>query len=102
MRKTLQIEDIEEMRRRAGIDDVELREAIRGLRAGDYVRLTFLTGTKSSRGKTLLVRVTRIRGSEFRGRPAAAGPLGLSAGVSIAFRAAHIHSLANGRSRHAR
>jgi hypothetical protein len=102
MRKTLQIENIEEMRRRAGIDDVELHEAIRGLQVGDYVRLTVLTGTKWWRGKTLLVRVTRIRGSEFRGRPAAAGPLDLPAGARIAFRATHAHSLAKGRSRHER
>jgi hypothetical protein len=77
MRNAVEIENIEEMRRREGIEDVEPREAIRGLRIGDSVRLTFLTGTKSSAGETLLVRITRIRGPVFRGkvadRPASAG-----------------------------
>ena len=37
MQKTVEIENIEEMRRREGIEDVELREEIRGLRVGDFV-----------------------------------------------------------------
>ena len=101
MRKPMAIENIEERRRRVGIDDVELREAIRGLHVGDYVRLTVLTGAESWPGKSLLVRITRIRGSEFRGRPAAPGPSGLRGGASLAFRAAHIHSLPKGRLPHA-
>jgi hypothetical protein len=44
MRHTVAIEDIEEMRRQEGIDDVELRKAIRGLHVGDSVKLTFLAG----------------------------------------------------------
>src|SRR5437764_1036180 len=44
MRHRVKIEDIEEMRQRQGIDDAELREAIRGLEVGDLVRLTLLTG----------------------------------------------------------
>ena len=68
MREPVVIEDIEEMRRREGIDDVELRQAIRGLRAGDCVRLTALTGDRVPVGKPLLVRITSIRGTAFRGR----------------------------------
>src|SRR5438477_584590 len=53
-----QIENIEELRRREGIDDVELREEVRGLGVGDVVMLTFLTGTNSFAGETLPVRIT--------------------------------------------
>ena len=45
MRNPVQIENIEEMRRREGIDDVELRSEIRDLQVGDSVRLTLMTGT---------------------------------------------------------
>ena len=44
MRNLVEIENIEEMRLREGIDDVELRENIRSLKIGDVVRLTVLTG----------------------------------------------------------
>jgi hypothetical protein len=95
MRAPVEIENIEEMRRRAGIEDVELRVAIRGLQVGDFVRVTLRANTKSS--ETLLVRVTSIRGSAFRGklvhRPASAGLANLRAGSPVAFTPAHIHSL---------
>jgi hypothetical protein len=101
MGKRVEIENIEEMRRRVGIHDVELRGAIRGLRIGQYVNLTLLSGTRSSAGETLLVRITRISGSEFRGklagRPASPGLAGLRVGSRLAFTAAHIHSLPGGR-----
>jgi hypothetical protein len=99
MRNTVAIEDIEEMRRREGIDDVELREGIRGLRVGDSVRLTLLTGAPAA-GETLLVRITRIRGRAFRGRlvarPASARLAPLQAGSLLDFTATHIHSLPRG------
>src|SRR5207248_1333804 len=38
MRTTIEIENIEEMRRQEGIDDVELRGEIRGLKVGDFVK----------------------------------------------------------------
>jgi len=44
MPPSIEIENIEKLRLREGIKDVELRRAIRGLRAGDYVKLTLLTG----------------------------------------------------------
>jgi hypothetical protein len=105
MDKSVEIEDIEDLRRRAGIEDTELREAIRGLRVGDHVRLTLLGGTKSAAGKALVVRITRIRGSRFRGRLAdgqATPPRpGLRAGACLDFTSAHIHSVAKGRRSHA-
>jgi hypothetical protein len=101
MRKPVQIEHIEELRRRVGIDDLELREAIRGLRVGDCVNLTVLDGTTSSAGQTLQVRITRIRSSSFRGLVDSPGPFGLGMGARLAFSAAHIHSVPEGRLPHA-
>ncbi len=98
MSKRVEFENIEELRRRAGIEDVELREAIRGLRVGDFVRITPLTGGRSSPGHTLLARITRIESDGFRGKVAdwAASPAGpgLRVGSAVAFTAAHIHSVA--------
>jgi hypothetical protein len=97
MPKTVEIENIEEMRLREGIDDVELRQKIRGLRVGDSVQLTFRAATASSTGETLSVRITSIRGSTFRGKlaktPASPGLTTLHAGSTIAFTTDQIHSL---------
>jgi hypothetical protein len=100
MQKPVEFENIEELRRLVGIDDVELRQAIRGLRVGDLVRLTLLSGESRSSGEPLLVRITRIRGPAFRGKVAnAPRPSGLQAGACLAFTAAHIHSLPHGAPR---
>jgi hypothetical protein len=100
MRHIVQIENIEDLRRREGIEDVELRNAIRGLAVGDVVKLTFLTGATPNAGETLRVRITRIEDGEFRGKlgstPAAIGLSNLRAGSSVAFTSAHIHSLVKG------
>ena len=97
MRNLIEIENIDEMRRRAGIDDVELREDIRALRVGDSVRLTFLAVTKPLASETLSVRITSIRGNSFRGkladRPASSGLSGLRIGTSVTFTRDHIHSV---------
>jgi hypothetical protein len=99
MRNVVEIEDIEQRRLRAGIDDVELRSEIRGLQVGDFVKLTFLTGATSF--ETLSVRITSISGSAFRGkladRPVAPALSKLRAGSPVAFTAAHIHSLGKRR-----
>ena len=101
MKTPVEIEDIEQLRRRAAIDDVELREAINGLRAGDYVKLTLLAHAKAVTSETVLVRITRIKGSDFRGklavRPASPGLSGLQIGALLTFTADHIHSLPKGR-----
>ncbi len=97
MREPVAIENIEELRRLKGIEDIELRDAIRGVAAGDFVRLTFLRSTKPPR--TLLVRITSIRGPTFRGKVAdelGAGEQTPRAGYPVVFTAAHIHSLAKG------
>ena len=106
MGKRVEIENIEERRREVGIDDVVLREDIRGLAIGDLVRLTLLTDTASFAGETVLVRITSIRGPAFRGKlvgkPTSISLSRLGVGSPVAFTAAHIHSLARGRTMDAR
>jgi hypothetical protein len=101
MNKAVEIENIEEMRRQVGIDDVELRQAIRGLRAGDFVHLTFVSASTPAVRETVRVRVTSVAGREFRGRlaqrPASPGLAVLRVGARVVFRADHIHSVAKGR-----
>lgn len=96
MRIPVEIENIEKMRRREGIDDVELRKQIRELEIGDFVKLTLRIGTKAVTGETVLVRITRITGPAFRGKLASAPvsrvPPKLEVGARVAFTAAHIHS----------
>lgn len=91
-----EIQNIEEMRQREGIDDVELREAVRGLRVADVVNLTFLTGP--STWETLPVRITGRRGGRFQGelvrRPASSRLAELTVGSPISFSRCHIHSVA--------
>ena len=97
MRGPLQVQDIEEMRRRAGIEDVELPQAIHVLRVGALVKITLLTGAPGAGGETLLVRIASIRGGAFRGkltgRPTSAALSGLRVGRALAFTGSHIHSL---------
>jgi hypothetical protein len=101
MRIAVEIEDIEQRRLQAGIDDVELRSEIRRLRVGDVVYVTFLTGPTAF--EMLPVRVTSIRGAAFRGKladsPGSPALSRLRAGSPLAFTAAHIHSLLRGSMR---
>jgi len=94
------LENIEELRRRQGIEDVELLAEIGELHVGDSVKLTFLTGTTTLVGETLLVRITRIRGYAFRGKlaakPVSPGLSKLALGTPLDFTTAHIHSIAKG------
>jgi hypothetical protein len=103
MGKHVEFEDIEEMRRCVGIEDVELQKEIDELRVGDHVRLTIRTGSLYP-GKTILVRITRIEGSAFRGRLAEdiVSPrlADLHIGSRLDFTTCHIHSLAKGRTTH--
>ena len=96
MNVVIEIENIDEIRRSEGIDDVELHEDIRRPRVGDHVHLTFLAG--ATLRETLPVRITRIRAGQFRGR--LAGPvarpelLGLRPDALVSFTAGQIHSIA--------
>jgi hypothetical protein len=98
MRGRVEIQNIEDLRRRAGIEDVELREAIRALRVGAFVKITLLAGEQGTAGETLLVRIKSILGDNFRGkladRPTSADLSGLRVGLALAFTGSHIHSLA--------
>jgi hypothetical protein len=101
MQPNVLIENIEEMRRQEGIEDVELQEAIRGLAVGDFVWLTFLGSKEGISGETMLVRITSIRGSAFRGKlaksPSSKNLTHLRVGSPVSFTAAHIHSLPRNR-----
>ena len=96
MLDAIDIEYIDELRQRVGIDDIELHEDIGRLRVGDHVLLTFLSGT--SLRATLPVRITRIRAGKFHGRLVYtirwAELLGLRPNVPVTFTAAQIHSIA--------
>ena len=104
MGNPVRIENIDAMRRREGIDDVELSEDIRGLAVGDFVRLTLLIGDPPVASETVVVRITAIDGPVFRGaldrRPVAKGLSELRAGSPLAFTATHIHSIPQGRPTH--
>jgi hypothetical protein len=100
------IEDIAGRRRREGIDDADLRVAIRGLAVGDLVRLT-LRAEQSTAGETVVVRITEVgvpvcgspdgfRGA-LAGRPATNALTALGAGFTLGFTGDHIHSLPTGR-----
>ena len=95
MRQSLVIENIEEMRRREGIDDFKLREEIRALRVGDLIKLTLVNDAKGF--ETLEVRITSIKGKIFRGKLASQPVSGnlseLRAGSIVTFTADHIHSI---------
>lgn len=96
MPSAIDIENIDELRRREGIDDVELHEDIGRLQVGDHVLLTFLSAT--SLRATLPVRITRIQADQFRGRliGTIGRPelLGLRPNILVTFTAAQIHSIA--------
>jgi hypothetical protein len=98
MRRTLEIENIEALRRLAGIDDVELHEQVRRLRSGDCVKLTVLAPDRPGAGAVVLVRITSIKGETFRGRVlSGTEPVRLPrqcVGSLVAFTPDHIHSVA--------
>jgi hypothetical protein len=97
MATPVEIENIEQLRRDKGIDDVELRAAVRRLRAGDLVNLTFLPEVPRARSETLCVRITRVRKTGFLGeltdRPASVHLAGLRVGLAVRFTSEHIHSI---------
>jgi hypothetical protein len=98
MSNRIRIEDIEGMRREAGIDDVDLHKAIARLRTGDHVHLTFRVGNGTP--ETLLVRVTSINAANYEGElvqaPATASLQTMQVGSPMSFAATHIHSMAVG------
>ena len=96
MSQRVQFENIEEMRRSAGIDDVELREAIRRLQVGDSVKLT-LSVSGSFPGEPVIIRITSIKGNVFRGKlvqvSRAARRVNVTPQSVLTFSSEHIHSI---------
>jgi hypothetical protein len=97
MSQRVEFENIEEMRCAAGIDDVELRHAIRDLQVGDLVKLTLRGSEGSFPGEILLIRITSIKGDVFRGKLAqdkrGARRAGVTEGTLLAFTREQIHSI---------
>lgn len=95
---TIEIENIDQMRRQEGIEDVELRKEIRGLAIGDLVKLTLHTAANPAGKETLPVRITQVSGRNFQGelaaKPTVAGLTKLRVGAALSFSATHIHSVA--------
>jgi len=94
----LEIEDIQQLRWKQGIEDLELHAESSGLQVGDSVNLTFRADKESFAGETLLVRITSINGCAFPGKlaakPARISLSELRVGSLVRFRATHIHSIA--------
>jgi hypothetical protein len=97
MSQRVEFENIEEMRSAAGIDDAELRDAVRNLQVGDLVKLTLRTSGGTFPGESVLVRITSIKGDVFRGKLAQSKrPVrrsGVNEGALLAFTRAQIHSI---------
>jgi hypothetical protein len=98
MRHPPEIENIEALRRHAGIDDVELHDQVRRLRVGDRVNLTLLDEDRPGAAAPVVVRITSIKGAALRGRVVSSPcPLRLPSrgvGMLVAFTPDHIHSVA--------
>jgi hypothetical protein len=96
MKQRVQFENIEEMRRSAGIDDVELHEAIGRLQVGDSVKLT-VSITGSFPGEPVVLRITSIKGNVFRGKliqvSRAARRVNMTTQSVLTFSSEHIHSI---------
>jgi hypothetical protein len=92
---SIAIENIEEMRRREGIDDEELHGEISRLKVGDLVRLTLRVSRIAA--ETVIYRITAMQQMEFRGECASL-PFDtrlrrLTNGMTLCFTADHIHSV---------
>jgi hypothetical protein len=98
MLKQIEIENIEELRRQQGIDDVELAEAIRHLKVGDVVKLTFLINTHNF--ETAPVRITHISGIAFRGKLIRTTSR-VGRGKIVEFTISHIHSVVTSPAKYA-
>jgi hypothetical protein len=98
MQTPVEIQDVEELRQRVGIDDVELRKQVRRLRVGDLVKLTFLA--RPGKAETLCVRITSVRRGRFGGDLVAGARTPqlshLRGGSPVTFTRAHVHSVPKG------
>jgi hypothetical protein len=98
MDKRIEIENIEEMRRQQGIDDVELAEEIRRLKVGHVVVLTLLSSARCF--ETVPVRITQTNGVAFRGKLVRSSSF-FGRGKMLEFTIAHIHSVISSPAKYA-
>jgi hypothetical protein len=95
----IQIEDIDAVRLREGIDDVGLRKSVAQLGASDRVCLSISLDGKSF--EKVSVRITSCRGGTFRGKllskPHSTGLRDLDADRLLVFSASQIHSIITSR-----
>ena len=93
------IENIDEARRREGIDDIVLRNEIVRLKAGDHVRLS--VSSDGRQFEMLSVRITSLKGTVLRGKllenPRSRGLGELSAGSAVKFAVGQVHSIVDGK-----
>lgn len=97
MQLSILVQNIEEMRRREGIEDEDLRRDISAIKIGDRVHLTLISSQKPMGSETVVVRVTKIDGSKYEGalltRPISKGLNTLPTDLALFFKREHIHSL---------
>ena len=96
---TILIENIDEARKREGIDDVVLRNEIHRLKAGDHVRLSVSSDGKQF--EMLAVRITSLKGTAIRGKlldkPRSRALGTLVPGSAMKFAASQVHSIVDGK-----
>ena len=96
---TILIENIDEARKREGIDDVVLRNEIIRLKAGDHVRLS--VSSDGRQFEMLSVRITSLKGTAIRGKllenPRSRSLGTLVVGSAMKFAAGQVHSIVDGK-----
>ncbi|HEX3314791.1 MAG TPA: hypothetical protein VHR72_07875 [Gemmataceae bacterium] len=96
---TILIENIDDVRKREGIDDVVLRNEIVRLKAGDQVRLS--VSSDGRQFEMLAVRITSLKGNAIRGKlldkPRSRGLGTLAPGSAMKFAASQVHSIVDGK-----
>ena len=93
----VELENIEEMRRRRGITDDKLRDEIPPLRSATRSGSPWRRAPKPSREKPCTCDITTIKGQSFQGeltkKPSSARGSKLRVRSRVTFTAAHIHSV---------
>jgi hypothetical protein len=96
---TILIENIDEARKREGIDDIVLHKEIVRLKAGSHVRLSVSSDGKQF--EMVNVRITSVKGNALRGKvlekPRSRSLGSLVAGSAMTFAAGQVHSIVDGK-----
>jgi hypothetical protein len=95
LQPSVEIENIEHMRRCQGIDDERLHREVARLQEGDIVRLTLRVGARAV--ECVFVRIVTRHKQEFTGElaalPADPNLQRLTDGMTLRFTADHVHSV---------